>query len=68
MMRRPYPTDLNDEEWAVVKGVGLEAELQYRIVAPGLFLTVKGLFSRRLLIWADGGYSGQPAEWVKHIS
>lgn len=56
-----------DTQGLVLKVLVLEADLQDRIVAPWLFLLIKGLFPRLQLIWADGGYSGQLVEWVKQM-
>lgn len=51
----------------LLKVLVFEADLQDRTVAAWLFLAIKDAFTRLLLIWADGGYSGQLVEWVALI-
>jgi putative transposase len=42
-----------------------EANIQDRDGAKLVFQRLKGLFTRLVLIWADGGYAGQLIEWTQ---
>jgi len=42
-----------------------EANIQDRDGAKLVFQRLKGLFTRLVLIWADGGYAGQLIDWTQ---
>ncbi len=42
-----------------------EADIQDRDGAKLVFFAAMGVLSTLLLVWADGGYSGQLLDWVK---
>ena len=77
-MRKPYSTDLSDDEWICLRSyllntLGLllsayvsQADVQDRGGAQGLLAGLKLLLPRLKKIWADGAYTGEKlAGWCK---
>src|SRR5437763_1571237 len=61
MTRKPYPTDLKDQQWCTVEhlvAVIHAADVQDRDGAKWVPGKAKALFPSLQLIWADGGYAG----------
>jgi transposase len=67
-MRKIYPTDLSDEEWARLRYV-TPADVQDRVGAHLLFAGLNLFVPHLKKIWASGAYDGKALErWLEQRS